>query len=1018
MNSKLISLVISALLAGGSATAAIPAPQVWGANSDLWPDSDINSISTAGKITRGILYFDMLNEAGAVDRLSEAWRNAKADGSLSPAEMSELTRILAIAEVLDGNIDPIGTVKRWLSDNKWSPRRADMTLLLADLQLENDQLGDAYRSFRKIDIDALNPSLRDDFLFHSAFTDLRLANYDDARKGFDNKELLNSPRYSNAARFYLGYINYIDRDYTGALNAWENVNTSAMPGRMADYYKAQIAYYQGRYSEALRLAKPLIDDSEAPVEYIAEANRIVGESLYQRGESSAAIPYLKKYMSEIENPEPSTRYILGLAYYEQGQYKNAVDILTPVTADKSAMGQSAYLYIGQALLKLGDDSAAILAFNRAIAMDFDPAVTEVAYYNYAVAKSRGAGVPFASSVQTFEEFLNKYPDSKFADSVAGYLITGYVTDGDYESALNSINKVHNPSQSILAAKQKVLYMLGGRRLASGAAKDAVSILTEAQELAHYDAETALETKLLLGEALYRTGQYAEAAEVLLDYLDEVPHNASNRAIALYDLGYTRLAQKEWNKAQINFERIIANPGNLDNDVLADVQARLGDARYYQHNWSGAAAAYDAAYTLNPDQGDYPLFQKAVMQGYNHDYTGKIDTLDKLSDDFPTSPLIPDALLEQAEAYTQLKDPVQTRNMYRRLIDNYSETKQGRQAYLYLAAALAGGGSTNKAIDTYEELIRIAPTSDEALLADEAVKRLHAERGTLNEYADFVETVNGIPALDSVEAETLSWNASEHAYLDGKGVALLEKYVKQYPAGIYTARALAYLLDDAQDKDDDASAYRYATQIIARYPDNAAVEEALIVKGDIDYDSGRGRDALQTWEMLEQKASTAQNRNIARLGIMRVARDIGDAKRMEAAADALLQSSALGADEKTEAAFSRGLAFNLSGDTDTAISIWSDLVDNTDDLYGAKAAVYTVEALNASGRYDKAEEVADEFVNSGTPHTYWLARGFIALADALSGLNRQFEAAEYLKALKENYPGKESDIFEMIDIRLK
>ena len=57
------------------------------------------------------------------------------------------------------------------------------------------------------------------------------------------------------------------------------------------------------------------------------------------------------------------------------------------------------------------------------------------------------------------------------------------------------------------------------------------------------------------------------------------------------------------------------------------------------------------------------------------------------------------------------------------------------------------------------------------------------------------------------------------------------------------------------------------------------------------------------------------------------------------------------------------------------------------------------------------------VDTGTPHQYWLARGFIALSDVYARRGDKFQDREYLLSLKENYPGTESDIFEMINVRL-
>ena len=60
----------------------------------------------------------------------------------------------------------------------------------------------------------------------------------------------------------------------------------------------------------------------------------------------------------------------------------------------------------------------------------------------------------------------------------------------------------------------------------------------------------------------------------------------------------------------------------------------------------------------------------------------------------------------------------------------------------------------------------------------------------------------------------------------------------------------------------------------------------------------------------------------------------------------------------------------------------------------------------------------EFTDAGTPHQYQLAEGFIALADAYRGQGKTYLAKEYLQSLKQNYPGKEKEILNAINSRLK
>ena len=166
------------------------------------------------------------------------------------------------------------------------------------------------------------------------------------------------------------------------------------------------------------------------------------ESLFVAGSGNSAIPYLRKYVAAVEQakgtPAVSALYALGVSLYQQSDYSGATSALRPVTADDSAMGQNAYLYLGLALLHLDDTDGAIMAFDRALRLDHDPQARENAYYNYAVASTRGGTVPFGSSVRTFESFLADFPDSPHAAEVRDYVITGYVTDNNYEAAQDAV----------------------------------------------------------------------------------------------------------------------------------------------------------------------------------------------------------------------------------------------------------------------------------------------------------------------------------------------------------------------------------------------------------------------------------------------------------------------------------------------------------------------------------------------------------------------------------------------------
>ena len=164
------------------------------------------------------------------------------------------------------------------------------------------------------------------------------------------------------------------------------------------------------------------------------------------------------------------------------------------------------------MMRQANYSGAMIAFDRALRMNFDNDVREAAFYNYAVAKTEGGKIPFGNSVATFEEFLRAFPDSRHASAVREYLVAGYMTDNNYAAALASINQIKNPSKKILGAKQQVLYALGSREVMAGQNADAISHLKEAVSLRQHDAKTTRESELWLGEAYYANGDYADALD--------------------------------------------------------------------------------------------------------------------------------------------------------------------------------------------------------------------------------------------------------------------------------------------------------------------------------------------------------------------------------------------------------------------------------------------------------------------------------------------------------------------------
>ncbi|MDE6459542.1 MAG: tetratricopeptide repeat protein, partial [Paramuribaculum sp.] len=445
---------------------------------------------------------------------------------------------------------------------------------------------------------------------------------------------------------------------------------------------------------------------------------------------------------------------------------------------------------------------------------------------------------------------------------------------------------------------------------------------------------------------------------------------------------------------------------------------IGDCLYYSSKFAEAAESYDKAYAMNPAAGDYPMYQQAVMAGLQKKHSEKIVKLDQMMRNFPASALAPAALLEKAEAYSALGDMPKTIEVYNTLLAKFGSTAYGRKGMLQLAITYLNKGDRTSAIDNYKKVIKTYPTSEEATLAIDDLKRIYAEDGNLQAFVQFMSNVPDAPSINPSELDALAFSTAEADYINDDKTDNLTKYIRDYPKGIHEAQALFYLAEASYNKADYNSALQFSGTLLKSYPDASAAEDAMLIKAESEMALGKGELALETFRELSAKATGTRNLHEARMGYMRSALAMGEDNEVIEVADALLSTSAGSQSSISEIKYSKALALSRSGNAEKAREIWRELMVNPAEIYGARSAVSLAESLVADGKSEEAAKVADEFINANPPHAYWLARGFIVLSDALRAQGETFEADEYLRTLKENYPGSEADIFDMIEKRLK
>ena len=979
--------------------------------------AQVNATDAAGYLERGRLMLEADNNyAGCIDQLARLHSLPT-----TAAQREEALFWLGKATLLAGDDEALPILRSFIATYPVSPRRVTVHSYVGDYFFSRDEYGQAIAEYEALDQMALDSERQNEVAFRLGYSYMMLGEPETAEGYF--RQLQGKEGWRDAAGFYLGYIAYQQHEYAKALRYFREVNTAEAPGNAAPYYIAQIDFAEGRYREALDGARSLLASGSVPA-FTAECNRLAGESLYNLGHRSDALPYLWKYCAEAKEPAPSAYYILGISEYDKGDTDASVKLLQQAIGQHSAMEQSAWLYLGQAYMKRGDKSSALMAFENAYRMDNDPKVREVAFYNYAVARLDGGRAPFGNSVGLLEDFLKDYPNSAYAPEVQRYIVEGYMTGGDYEGALAAIAKVKNPTPQMLRAKQRALFVVGTREYAAGRVGDAITHLTEAKAIRGGDAEVSRQCDIWLGDCRFTRGDYEGAARDYKAFLAATPAtDISQRALALYDLGYTRFNLEQYAEAMTDFNQAADLARQLPEQerltLLPDILTRQGDCLYYLQDYAKAEAAYADAYRLSPTTADYALFQQGMMKGLQKDYAGKISLIDRLMATFPSSGLIPTAMLEKAESQSATGQTQEAIKTYNELVRQYQQTAPGRNGYLQLAITYINSGQRAKGIDTYKKVIYTFPSSEEARIAADDLKQIYAADGKLPEFVSFINSVPNAPRFAPSELDEAAWQAAENAYMSEGSTTALSAYVTDWPEGASRAQALYYLAEAAWNAGDSAKAQGYAAQVILGSPDSDVAEDALLIKAKAEAAMGKMEIANKTFKELESKASGANMLREARMGVMQTAADLGRYADVVNAADKLLASTAANSSASTgDIRFARAMANSRLGNHDAAYADWEALESDLRDLNGAKSAYYHAQSLLDRGKTAQAETVADRLISSDTPQAYWLARGFILYSDILRKQGKAFEANEYLKSLRSNYPGTEADIFEMIDSRIK
>lgn len=980
----------------------------------------LTSAQTSEKITspvnlykEGRTLFLQQNYAAATPPLKAFIRQ---EPNASLCEEAEYMLVCSAYELKDKN--SITLLRNYLEQYPDTPYANRIYALLAAGYFYEEKYDEALALFNSAQLDLLGNEERDDMTYLLATCYLKTGNVKEAAIWFETLKA-SSKKYDNDCAYYISYIRYTQKRYDEALKGFLPLQDNAKYKALVPYYIAEIYAIRKNYDKAEIVAQNYLS-AYPQNEHATEMYRILGDASYHFRKYHEAINAFESYLEKDASPRRDALYMLGLSYFQTGVYSKAAETLGEVTGTNDALTQNAYLHMGLSYLQLAEKNKARMAFEQAAASNADMKIKEQAAYNYALCIHETSYSAFGKSVTVFEKFLNEFPNSQYTEMVSNYLVEVYLNTRSYEAALKSIERIAHPGTRIMEAKQKILFQLGTQAFANASFEQAIGYFNQSIAIGQYNRQTKADALYWRGESYYRLNRMTEAARNFREYL-QLTEQTNNEmyALANYNLGYTAFHQKDYAQARNWFLKYIQLEKGENKTALADAYNRIGDCFLNERNFDEAKHYYAQAESMNASSGDYSFYQLALVSGLQKDYSGKITLLNRLAGKYPTSPYVINALYEKGRSYVLMNNNNQAIASFKELLSRYPESPISRKAAAEIGLLYYQDGNYDQAIDAYKLVINKYPGSDEARLAMLDLKSLYVDMNRIDEFAALAASMPGNIRFDASEQDSLTYIAAEKIYGRGRieeAKSSFNKYLQTFPEGSFSLNAHYYLCLIGKEQKNYDMILLHSAKLL-EYPDNPFSEEALIMRAEVQFNLQQFADALASYKMLKEKATTADRRLLAETGMLRCAHLIKDDAETIHAATALLAEAKLTPELANEALYYRAKSYMNQKADKKALADLQTLAKDTRNLYGAEAKYLVAQQYYTAGEYAAAEKELLDYIERSTPHAYWLARSFVLLSDVYMAMDKKLDARQYLLSLQQNYHAND-DIEGMIESRLE
>jgi tetratricopeptide (TPR) repeat protein len=910
------------------------------------------------------------------------------------------------------NRDVNHLIEEFIFNHPENPKINQASFQLANHYYRETKYRSALKWYDKVDKLSLPELQLSEYFFKTGFSHYARKDYSKADKAF-YEIYNNNDFYGPLAKYFYSHIKYLNKQYQTALEGFQDLSNHELFAKIVPFYITQVYHIQKRYDDVIEYAPEMLETIQG--ERTNEIARIIAEAYFKTGKYEKALEWMKKYESNAEELSDTDYYQLGFAYFQKGQYNQSASYLKEVIGVEDSLTQNAAYHLAKCYVEMGEKNRAKTAFGIAAYNEFDKEIAEDALFNYAKICFELDYSPFAEAINSFNRFITKYPNSIRIDEAYDFLLQAVLSTKNYEQALDVIQQIPQKTPEINEAYQRLAYFRALEYFADINLEKAIEYFDKSLEYKQYNSKIKALALYWKGDALYRSKKYELAIKQYNDFLITSGAIGLNEyGKAYYNVGYAFFKQNKYEKAGIWFRKYEEHSNEINSELMCDAYGRIGDCYFVNSQFAPAKDYYTKATENCSYNVDYAWYQRAIAQGRLKNHQEKINNLHILRGKFPESRYHAGALYEIARTFhSNIENQDSAIYHYQAFTNQYPNNPQMRSALASLANLYFANQQFELSLTTCKSIVEKFPGTNESMNALEMIKNISVEMNNPDYYVDYIESEGIETDVTEFEKDSLVYESAQKLFvsndIDG-AITAFQRYLDKYPNGNFSLEANFYQAQCFYSKEQFEHALLGYQHVIEK-PTNMFTEESLLKAATISFDEEKYEQAYTYYAELEKLTEQKSRVKIARLGMLRASWLSENYDYVVLAAQKMLEIDDLSDAETRESHYKLANAYYKTDKPNKALSHYSALSNEVTSYEGGEAKYFVAKINHEMGNDELAENTIVDFSQQNSPHRFWLAKGFLLLADIYVERMEYFQASHILQSLLDNYTDEVDGIKE-------